>query len=114
MLFGQAVHHILEHHANEDEFAEMRVEYTFDNGYTVSGIIDLYSEKSQKVVDYKTAATYKVILGDFSDWEEQAYSYAWILSKKGKPVKEAVIYAIHKDHSKRNLKLSKTKGKKIP
>lgn len=114
MLFGQAVHHILEHHANEDEFAEMRVEHTFDNGYTLSGIIDLYSEKSQSVVDYKTASVYKVIFGDFSDWKEQAYSYAWILSKMGKPVKEVVFYAILKDHSKRNLKQAKLKGEKYP
>jgi hypothetical protein len=114
LLFGKAVHYILEHHADKDEYAEMRVSHTLENGYTISGIIDLYSERTARIVDYKTASVYKVILGDFADWRGQAMLYGWILHKMGKPIKEAVFYAILKDHSKRAYKQAKFRGEKYP
>lgn len=105
-LFGQAVHHILESNSNgATEFAEERMEVKLDNGYTVSGIIDLYDMEQKKVVDYKTASVWKVIYKDFEDWRKQGLMYAWLLRKNGLPCDKVEFYAILKDHSKTEAKV---------
>jgi len=104
-LFGQAVHHILQQASDgKTEFAEERLEYTLENGYTISGIIDLYDMAKEEVVDYKTASTWKVVFNDFKDWEKQGLGYAWLLQKNGLPCKTVKFYGILKDHSKSEAK----------
>lgn len=104
-IFGKAVHAGLENYGTgENEFAEERLEYTLDNGYTVSGIIDLYDMKKAEVVDYKTASVWKVIKGDFDDWKKQGMGYVWLLRKNGFPCERVTFYAILKDHSKRDAR----------
>lgn len=99
-LFGQAVHSILQKASDgKTEFAEERLEYTLENGYTISGIIDLYDMAKEEVVDYKTASTWKVVFNDFKDWEKQGLGYAWLLQKNGLPCKTVKFYGILKDHS---------------
>lgn len=105
LLFGQAVHHILEQNGTgECEFAEEKLTYTLENGYTVSGIIDFYDMASGEVVDYKSASVWKIIHGDYDDWEKQGLIYAWLLRKNNLPVKSVKFYGILKDHSKRDAK----------
>ncbi len=105
LLFGQAVHHILESNGTGDtEFTEERLTYTLENGYTISGIIDFYDMAKGEVVDYKTASVWKVIHGDYEDWDLQGLTYAWLLWKNNLPVKTVKFYAILKDHSKRDAK----------
>ncbi|MCH5165627.1 MAG: hypothetical protein J1G01_04430 [Clostridiales bacterium] len=100
MLFGQATHAILEKYTvGKTEFAEEKLEYTFDSGYTVSGVIDLYDMEKAEVVDYKTASVWKVIKRDFDDWRKQGLMYAWLLRKNGLPCDDITFYAILKDHS---------------
>ena len=72
LLFGKAVHSVLENYGTGDtEFAEERLEYKLENGYTVSGIVDLYDMHKAEVVDYKTASVWKAIFKDFDDWKKQ-------------------------------------------
>lgn len=105
LLFGQAVHHILEQSGTgESEFAEEKLTYTLENGYTVSGVIDFYDMATGAVVDYKTASVWKVIKGDFDDWQKQGLIYAWLLWKNNLPVRSVMFYAILKDHSPRDAK----------
>lgn len=100
LLFGQATHAILEKYSvGKTEFAEERLEYKLENGYTVSGVIDLYDMEKSELVDYKTASVWKVIKRDFDDWRKQGLMYAWLLRKNGLPCDNVTFYAILKDHS---------------
>lgn len=104
-LFGKAVHAVLENYGTgKAEFAEERLEYVLDNGYTVSGVIDLYDMQKAEVVDYKTASVWKAVYKDFDDWYKQGMGYAWLLRKNGFPCEKVTFYAILKDHSKRDAK----------
>lgn len=108
MLFGTAVHSILEKNADgKNEIAEKFLGVTLENGYTVSGIVDLYDVANQKVIDYKTASVWKVIHNDFEDWRKQGMMYAWMLRKNGLPCERVEFYAILKDHSKMKAKFDK-------
>ncbi len=99
-LFGQATHAVLEKYSvGKTEFAEEKLEYKLENGYTVSGVIDLYDMEKSEVVDYKTASVWKVIKRDFDDWRKQGLMYAWLLRKNGLPCDNVIFYAILKDHS---------------
>lgn len=105
LLLGRATHAILEKYSvGKTEFAEERLEYTLENGYTVSGIIDLYDMEKAEVVDYKTASVWKVIKSDFEDWRLQGLMYAWELRKNGLPCRTVTFYVILKDHSKSKAK----------
>lgn len=105
LLFGQAVHHILEKYGTgESEFTEEKLTVELENGYTVSGIIDFYDLDKGEVVDYKTASAWKVIYKDFDDWRKQGLIYAWLLRKNGLPCNKATFYAILKDHNVQKAK----------
>lgn len=107
LLFGQAVHSILEKNADsKSEFAEKFLSVELPNGYTVSGIIDLYETETAKVVDYKTASVWKVKFKDFDDWRKQGLMYAWLLRKNNLPCDKIEFYAILKDHSKTEAKFN--------
>lgn len=100
LLFGKAVHSILEQYSDgANEFAEEKLAVEVD-GYTVSGVIDLYDIDKEEVVDYKTASVWKVIYKDYEDWRKQGLMYAWLLRKNGLPCKRVVFYAILKDWNK--------------
>lgn len=108
LLFGKAVHSILEQYSTgASEFSEEKLTVELENGYTVSGIIDLYDIDQACVVDYKTASTWKVIYKDFSDWRKQGLSYAWLLRKNGFDCKRVVFYAILKDWNRTKAKLDR-------
>lgn len=104
-LFGQAVHKVLEESSNSAElFKEEKLTCTLDNGYTVSGIIDLYDLENEVVSDYKTASIWKVIVGDYADWRRQGLAYAWLLKQAGLGCKKVIFYALLKDWSKAEQK----------
>jgi hypothetical protein len=104
MLFGQAVHAILEKNADAGDIAEKKFAIELGNGYTISGIIDYFESSTKTVIDYKTASAWKVIYGDFSDWERQGLIYAWLMAKSGGEVNEVKFYALLKDWSKTESK----------
>ena len=104
LLFGTAVHSILERHAEGDnEFKEERIKIPFGN-YILSGQFDLYNDETKTVTDYKTASVWKVIYGDFTDWRRQTLIYAYMLRKIGFYAENSEIVALLKDHSKRDAK----------
>jgi len=99
-IFGTAVHSVLEKGEKEDwQYQELRLEHTFPNGYTVSGIADFYDEKTQTVTDWKTASIWKVKMNDWEDYRKQLMCYAWLLQQMGYPCKHIEIVALLKDHS---------------
>ncbi len=104
LLFGKAVHSILENHQEADnEFKETRLTAEFGE-YTLSGIFDLYNAGEMEITDYKTCSVWKVIFGDYTDWKKQLLIYGYMLRKIGFDVKKGKIIAILKDHSKRDAK----------
>ena len=101
-LFGTAVHSILE---NQDgsNFKEEYFEFDVSNS-KVTGRVDSYDLENACVYDWKTASTWKVIYKDFSDWDNQAAVYAWLLRKNNLPCNKVTFVAFLKDHSKTKAK----------
>ena len=84
LIFGTAVHKVLEDSTEgSDEFKEEKIVIDMPNGYTLSGIFDLYSASQKKVTDYKTGTVWKVIYGDWEDYRRQMLAYAYMLNKLG-------------------------------
>lgn len=105
LLFGTAVHSILERQPEGDEeLREERIKVPFD-GYILSGKFDLYCGKQMKITDYKTCSVWKVIYGDYADWRRQLLIYAWMMRRIGFEVNTGEVVAIMKDHSKRDAKI---------
>mgnify|MGYP000950788909 FL=1 len=105
LLFGTAVHGILEHQQEGDnEIKEERIKVTIGD-YLLSGQFDLYNDETKTITDYKTASVWKVIFGDFTDWKRQLLIYAYMLKTIGFDVEKGEIIAILKDHSKRDSKI---------
>lgn len=104
MLWGTAVHGVLEHQRETDtQLKEERLKVELD-GYTISGKFDLYDDATKTVQDYKTASVWKVMFGDFSDWRRQTLIYCWLLRQIGFDATHGKITAFLKDHSKRDAK----------
>lgn len=105
-IFGTAVHGILEGaEETATQLKENKIEVELPNGYTLSGIFDLYDDATGTVTDYKTASVWKVNFGEFDDWRRQALIYCWMLRKIGFDARRGQIVAMLKDHSKTKAKL---------
>ena len=105
LLFGTAVHSILEQHEEADhELAEEYLILDLENGYKLSGRFDLYNAKTKTVTDYKTCSVWKVIYKEFEDWRTQLLIYAYMLKSIGFEVETGEIIAMMKDHSKSKAK----------
>ena len=101
LIFGTAVHSILENAQETDtQLKENYITADMQDGYTLSGIFDLYDEATGMVTDYKTATVWKVIYGEWDDYRMQLLIYAWMLRGMGFDVKGGQIVALLKDHSK--------------
>ena len=101
MLHGTKVHYELENiELKPNEFVEDHLEYTFENGYTLSGIIDHYDDEF--IDDYKTCKVYSVIYKtDYEKWKKQLQMGAYLVYKKtGKWRSKGRIIAILKDWNK--------------
>ena len=104
LLFGTAVHSILERHEEgADEFKEQRLKVPVGD-YILSGQFDLYNGTTGTVTDYKTCSVWKVIKGEYADWRQQTLIYCWMLRRIGFDANQAEIVAIMKDHSKTDAK----------
>lgn len=107
-VFGSAVHKILEQAQETDtQLKENWISAELPNGYTVSGIFDLYDDSTGTVTDYKTATVWKVIYDDWDDYCKQLLIYVWILRQMGFDAKRGEIVALLKDHSKSKAKHEK-------
>ena len=108
MLFGTAVHNILEkYEANEEELKEERIEVPIGK-YILTGRFDLYNNITGIVTDYKTASVWKIIYGDYKDWRMQTLIYCYMMRKLGfNEATDSNIVAFLKDHNKRDAKMKK-------
>lgn len=105
LIFGTAVHSILENAEEEaEQLKENKIVIDVDGGYKLSGIFDLYDAKEKKVTDYKTATVWKVIYNDWDDYRKQLLIYAYMLKKIGFECNKGEIIATLKDHSKSKAK----------
>ena len=98
MLLGTKTHFELENiELKENEFVEDHLEYTFENGYTLSGIIDHYDD--EYLDDYKTCKAFALIYkSDYEKWKKQLQMGAYLAYKKdGKWRKKGRIIALIKD-----------------
>ena len=101
LIFGKAVHSVLENAAETPGLqVEGRLEKDMGDGYTLSGIFDLYDPETKTVSDWKTASVWKVLFDDWADYEKQLAIYAWLLNETGRPCNRGEIVALLKDHSK--------------
>lgn len=105
MLFGTVTHYALETgiECRENEYVEEHLEHTFDNGYTLSGIIDHVEDF---IDDYKTTSVWTVIYGSNNEhWKKQLQMGAYLHYKEhGKWINKGRIIAILKDWNKRDVK----------
>jgi hypothetical protein len=110
-IFGSAVHKILEEASESDtQIKENKLAVELPNGYTLSGIFDLYDDATGTVTDYKTCSVWKVKFGEFDDWRSQTLMYCWLLRRCGFDARAGEIVAIMKDHSKRDAKFKAADG----
>lgn len=104
-IFGTAVHKVLEEAQETDtQLKENWISAELPNGYTISGIFDLYDDSTGTVTDYKTVSVWKVIKGDWEDYRTQVLAYCWILRQMGFDARRGEIVALIKDHSKTKAK----------
>lgn len=100
LIFGTAIHKVLEDaEEGTDELKETKIYIDMPNGYTLSGIQDLYSESLKRVTDYKSGTVWKVIYGDWEDYRMQLLIYVYMLRKIGFPVDNAENVMLLKDWS---------------
>ena len=100
LLFGTAVHSVLEKHQEGDnEIKEARLKIPIGD-YILSGQFDLYNAETKTITDYKTCSIQKVIRGEYEDWRKQLLIYSYMLQSIGFPVEKGEIIALMKDHSK--------------
>lgn len=114
MLFGTFTHFALENiELKENEYVEEHLEYTFDNGYTLSGIVDHIEDNYCD--DYKTTSVWTIIFGSNNEkWKKQLQMGAYLHYKKhGSWKSKGRIIAILKDWNKREL-LNNDKYPKLP
>lgn len=102
-FFGSIAHQVLEEawHESMDSVVEERVYYTFEyNGkeWVLSGKPDCYAKP--KIRDYKTTKVYKIMKGDFLDWERGQNVYAQLIRWEGHPVESIHIIALLTDWKK--------------
>lgn len=100
-IFGSSMHLLLEQsRESATQLKENYITADMPNGYTLSGIFDLYDDATGTVTDYKSATVWKVIYGEWDDYREQLLSYVWMLRQIGFDARRGEIVAILKDHSK--------------
>jgi hypothetical protein len=106
MLFGSVTHYALETgiETKENEYVEEHLEHTFENGYTLSGIIDHVYDY---VDDYKTTSVWTVIYGSNNEhWKKQLQMGAYLHYKKhGIWIDKGRIIAILKDWNRKDSKI---------
>ena len=103
-IFGTAVHKVLEQAQETDtQIKEGSIRVPID-GFTLTGIFDLYDDATGTVVDYKTAGTIKYQKRDFDDYRTQTLYYCYMLRQLGFDAHRAEIVMILRDWVKSKAK----------
>jgi hypothetical protein len=101
VLFGSAIHYLLEHSAGKDDFTEERLK-TVVNNWVVSGQADHFDAASAVLSDYKVTSAWAVLDGFKTEWEQQLNVLKYLFELAGFEVKQCQIVAILRDWSKKN------------
>ena len=106
MLFGTVTHYALETgiELKENEYVEYHLSHTFENGYTLSGIVDHIYDY---IDDYKTTSVWSVIYkSNYDHWKKQLQMGAYLFYKETGIWKEkGRIIAILKDWNKKESEI---------
>lgn len=96
---GSIGHAVLEEAWKEENgsIIEERL-YADIRGRIISGKFDCYADEELR--DYKFTKVYKIMKGDYSDWERQLNCYAELCEHEGYPVKRLRIFAFITDWKK--------------
>lgn len=97
-IFGSAVHKVLETANPQDELLkEFFMSAEIIEGYTLSGICDVYDTTNGEVIDYKVVSTFKCLKGDFEDFRKQGLLYCYLLRRRKFHASKATFYMILRD-----------------
>jgi hypothetical protein len=98
-LFGEANHAVLEMAAGPDDIAEKRY-HAEVNGWDLNGQLDLIHKGT--LYDFKTTSVWKVIYGEFKDYEYQLNVLRYLIYKNDPDlvINDIAIIAILKDWSR--------------
>lgn len=91
-FIGSIAHTVLEEawHESIGSVVEKRL-YVDVLGKSISGKMDCYH--NGEIRDYKSTKAYKLIKGDYSDWEKQLNIYAYLCRKNGYSVNRLRVFA---------------------
>lgn len=114
-ILGTAFHSLLENsqegeHELKEEYLKQDLEIIDEElkGYKLSGKADLYNAKENKIIDFKTTSTFKILFKDFEDYKMQLLMYAWLFDKIGFKTNKGQIIAILRDWQKSKAKFDRT------
>lgn len=97
-IFGSAVHKVLETAGEQNELLkEFFMTAEVIEGYTLSGVCDVYDTVNGEVIDYKVVSTFKCLKGDFEDFRKQGILYCWLLREGGFHASKSTFYMILRD-----------------
>lgn len=100
MLFGSAVHYVIEQYGDESELTEKRLIHKI-HGYRVAGKPDTLHLATGILDDYKTTSVWSIVFGGKADWESQLNCYAYLCYLAGHTVTKLRIIALLRDWSER-------------
>jgi hypothetical protein len=102
LLFGKAMHAILEDGAEKNQLTEQYLTLNI-GGVTLSGTSDLYD--GDKISDYKTTSVYTIMFGSrIEEWTRQLNVYHYLFAAHSFKAKELEIIALLKDWSRSKAK----------
>ena len=93
-MIGTGFHAIMERHSTWSK-KEVSLSAEVD-GWTITGTADMISRDGM-ITDWKTCKAYKILKGDFSDWQEQINIYAFLAEENGYAVSAGQVWAVIKD-----------------
>ena len=97
-IFGSAVHKVLETAGEQKELLkEFFMSAEIIDGYTLSGICDVFDTENGEVIDYKVVSTFKCLKGDFDDFRKQGLMYCYLLRRRAFFADKATFYMILRD-----------------
>lgn len=99
-LLGTAIHKVLQENANEDIEVEKKIRLTLPNGWTLTGVVDVFNKTEHLIEDYKVTSVWSFLLGDKQEWENQLNVYAYMLRLQGYTIDKLRINAILRDWQK--------------
>lgn len=110
-VLGSAVHKVLESAESAPEQHQeqwMCVEIDNDGErYELSGIPDLYDERTGDVTDWKVTGTIKWQKQEFDDYRMQTLIYCWMLRQKGHKADNGEVVMMLRDWSKSKSRFDK-------